>query len=259
MKVVILCGGKGTRLREETEFRPKPMVPIGTHPILWHIMKTYAAYGFKDFVLCLGYKGEVIKDYFRNYLWHVCDVTLTLGRSPSVHFNNGHAEEDWNVTLAETGEESMTGYRLKAVKQYIGNDEDFLFTYGDGVGRIDLAAMVAQHRRSGKIATLTAVHPPGRFGELSLESSAVRSFNEKPQVEGGFINGGYMALNRRVFDYIPDDPSCTFELDPMRRLAADGQLDAYRHTGFWQPMDTFQEFTLLNRMWRSGQAPWKIW
>jgi glucose-1-phosphate cytidylyltransferase len=259
MKVVILCGGKGTRLREETEFRPKPMVPIGNRPILWHIMKTYASHGHKEFILCLGYKGDMIKDYFRNYPWHTCDTTLTLSRTPAVKFHNSHEEEDWSVTLADTGENSMTAYRIRLIRKYIGADENFLLTYGDGVGAIDIPGVVRHHEASGKVCTLTAVHPPGRFGELNLTATGVQSFNEKPQTEGGFINGGYMVCNQRVFDFLPDDPGIMLEQSPMQRMAAEGVLGAYSHTGFWQPMDTFQEFQLLNRLWDAGQAPWKIW
>lgn len=260
MKVIILCGGKGTRLKEETEYRPKPMLPIGNKPILWHIMKTYAHFGHKEFILCLGYKGDMIKDYFRNYLWNVCDTTLKLGRSPGIQFNNGHSEEDWTVTLADTGEESMTAYRLRLIQKYVENEETFLFTYGDGVGKIDIPASIEHHRRTGKACTLTAAHPPGRFGELGLDrDSNVRGFNEKPQVEGGYINAGYMVCNQRFFQYLPDNPNMMLEQEPMRALAADGELDAYLHDEFWQPMDTFQEFKLLNDLWASGKAPWKVW
>lgn len=260
MKVVILCGGKGTRLREETEYRPKPMLPIGKHPILWHIMKTYSHYGHKEFILCLGYKGDMIKEYFRNYLWNTCDTTLLLGRSSSVKFHNRHDEEDWSVTLADTGESSMTAYRIRQVQKYLGEDENFLLTYGDGVGDINIPASIAQHEKSGKICTLSAVHPPGRFGELSLSADhTVHGFNEKPQTEGGFINGGYMVCNKRIFDYLSDDPEMMLEQEPMKKLTADQQLSAFKHEGFWQPMDTFQEFNLLNRLWESGNAPWKVW
>ena len=260
MKVVILCGGKGTRLQEETEFRPKPMLPIGNRPILWHIMKTYAHHGHKDFVLCLGYKGDMIRDYFRNYQWQTCDVTLRLGRDPQVHFHNTHDEEDWNVTLADTGKDSMTAYRVRQIKQHIGDADDFLLTYGDGVGNVDINAAIDQHRRNKAVCTLTAVHPPGRFGELSLDSNLkIESFNEKPQTEGGYINGGFMVCSRTIFDYLPDDPEMMFEQAPMKRLAAESRLGAFLHSGFWQPMDTFQEFTLLNRLWDAGQAPWKVW
>jgi glucose-1-phosphate cytidylyltransferase len=260
MKVVVLCGGKGTRLREETEFRPKPMVPIGNRPILWHIMKIYAHYGHREFILCLGYKGEMIKDYFRNYLWHTCDSTLTLGRPPSVQFHNSHGEADWSVTLADTGLASMTAIRVKQIEKYLGDDREFLLTYGDGVGDIDLPATIKSHRESGKICTLTAVHPPGRFGELRLKpDGTVSAFNEKPQAEGGYINGGFMVCSRRLFDYLPDDPGMMLEQAPMQRLAEDRRLGAHFHGGFWQPMDTMQEFRLLNDLWDSGKAPWKVW
>ena len=260
MKVVILCGGKGTRLREETEFRPKPMVPIGQRPILWHIMKSYAHFGHRDFILCLGYKGEMIKDYFRNYLWNTCDITLRLGQDPATVFHNRHNEEDWSVTLADTGENSMTAYRIKQIEKYIGIDEQFLLTYGDGVGDIDINESIKEHRASGKVCTLTAVHPPGRFGELALAAdSSIQSFNEKPQTEGGYINGGFMVCSRSMFDFLPNDPKVMLEQAPLKSLAAAGRLGAYRHTGFWQPMDTYQEYSLLNQMWETGRAPWKVW
>lgn len=260
MKVVILCGGRGTRLREETEFRPKPMVPIGDRPILWHIMKTYAHHGFKEFILCLGYKGEMIKEYFRNYLWNTCDTTLLLGRSPKVRFHTRHTEEDWSVTLADTGENSMTAYRIHLIRKYIGEDDTFLLTYGDGVGNVNIPATIDYFRQSGKVCCLTAVHPPGRFGELGLsDDGVVQGFNEKPQAEGGYINGGYMVCSSRMFDYLPSDPGMMLEQEPMRQLTADRQLAAYKHEGFWQPMDTFQEFNLLNNLWSSGKAPWKVW
>ena len=260
MKVVILCGGKGTRLREETEFRPKPMLPIGNRPILWHIMKYYAHFGHKDFILCLGYKGDMIKDYFRNYLWHISDITLSLGQNPALSFHSRHEEEDWNVTLADTGEDSMTAYRIRLIKKFLGADDTFLLTYGDGVGNIDISASIAQHQASGKVCTLSAVHPPGRFGELSLESDAtISGFNEKPQTEGGFINGGYMVCQRSLFDFLPDDPGMMLEQEPLKRLTDEGKLGGFQHGGFWQPMDTFQELTLLNKLWAEGAAPWKIW
>lgn len=260
MKVVILCGGRGTRLREETEYRPKPMVPIGNRPILWHIMKTYAHHGFNEFILCLGYKGDMIKEYFRNYLWNTCDTTLQLGQDPQVIFHTRHTEEDWKVTLADTGENSMTAYRIRQIRPYLGDDDAFLLTYGDGVGCIDIPGSVTFHRRLGKIITLTAVHPPGRFGELGLNAdSTVHGFNEKPQAEGGYINGGYMVCSTRLFDYLPDDSGVMLEQAPMQQLAADGQLAAFQHEGFWQPMDTYQEFMLLNRLWEENKAPWKVW
>jgi glucose-1-phosphate cytidylyltransferase len=259
MKVVILCGGRGTRLREETEFRPKPMLPIGNRPILWHIMKTYAHHGHKEFILCLGYKGEMIRDYFRNYPWNINDITLKLGSKSAVQFHRPHEEEDWSVTLADTGENSMTAYRVRLIQSYLGQDETFLLTYGDGVGNIDIPASIQQHQRSAQVCTLTAVHPPGRFGELGLEGTSVRGFNEKPQAEGGYINGGYMVCSRRLFDYLPDDREMMLEQAPMKELTAAGQLGAFRHDGFWQPMDTVQEFNLLNRLWEANQAPWRVW
>lgn len=260
MKVIILCGGKGTRLREETEYRPKPMVPIGDRPILWHIMKIYAAQGFKDFILCLGYKSEVIKDFFRNYLWATSDVSLQLGRSPKVKFHNHHDEEDWSVTLAETGLETMTAGRIKRIERYIGEDEHFLFTYGDAVGNMDIRKTVEFHKSHGKMLTLTAVHPPGRFGELGMaEDSTVKEFNEKPQTEGGWINGGFLVASRTIFKELENSDHIMFEQQPIRRLTAKGELMAYRHNGFWQPMDTYSECLLLNRLWSEGKAPWKIW
>ncbi len=260
MKVVILCGGKGTRLREETEYRPKPMVPIGNRPILWHIMKTYAAQGHKEFILCLGYKGEVIKDFFRNYLWMMNDVTLRLGRNPAVQFHTHHDEEDWSVTLADTGEDTLTAGRIQRIQKYLGSDETFFLTYGDGVGDVNVNASLAFHKEHGRLATLTAVRPPGRFGELELSTTRqVTAFNEKPQVTEGRINGGYFVLSKKVFGYLQNSDQIMFEAAPLRKIAAEGQLMAHPHDGFWQPMDTFQEFTLLNRMWNEGKAPWKTW
>jgi glucose-1-phosphate cytidylyltransferase len=236
------------------------MLPIGNRPILWHIMKIYAHHGHKDFVLCLGYKGEMIKEYFRNYHWNTCDTTLTLGREPSAKFHNHHPEEDWRVTLADTGESSMTAFRVRLVQDYLGVDSEFLLTYGDGVGNVNIAAAIAQHRSSGKVVTITAVHPPGRFGELELGADGgVLSFNEKPQSEGGLINGGFMVCSRRLFGHLPDDPLMMLEQAPLKSLAAAGGLGAYVHKGFWQPMDTLQEFNLLNQLWSEGKAPWKVW
>jgi glucose-1-phosphate cytidylyltransferase len=260
MKVVILCGGKGTRLQNETEFRPKPMLPIGDRPILWHIMKTYSHYGFNEFVLCLGYKGEMIKEYFRNYLWNTCDATLSLGHRPEIKFHSGHTEEDWKVTLADTGEESPTGDRVSQIRKYVEPDDGFLLTYGDGVGDIDIPASIRLHQEKGKICTVTAVHPPGRFGELSLdEDSDVCGFNEKPQAEGGYINGGYMVCSKSLFQYLEGPSGVILEEEPLQKLAAEGQMTAYKHEAFWQPMDTYREFVLLNNLWRSGNAPWKVW
>ncbi|MDD2762735.1 MAG: glucose-1-phosphate cytidylyltransferase [Opitutaceae bacterium] len=259
MKVVILCGGKGTRLREETEFRPKPMVPVGRRPILWHILKIYSHFGHRDFVLCLGHRGDIIKEYFRNYRWHASDVTLTLGRKPAVEFHEAPADEDWRITFADTGEQAQTADRVRRIQRYLGDETEFMLTYGDGVGDIDLTALLAHHRRSGKICTITAVRPPGRFGELTLSGdSQVTAFNEKPQTEGGYINGGFMVFSRRIFEHL-SDTSEMLEQGPLKRLVQAGQLNAYRHDGFWQPMDTSQELTLLNQLWDSGRAPWKIW
>jgi glucose-1-phosphate cytidylyltransferase len=261
MKVVILCGGKGTRLREETEYRPKPMVPIGNRPILWHIMKIYAAFGFTEFVLCLGYKGEMIKDFFRNYLWMTSHVTLRLDRPSKVQFHNHQGEENWTVTLADTGEETLTAGRIRRIKPFIGEEAEFFLTYGDGVGNIDIAAALAFHRRHGKKLTVTAVRPPGRFGELGLgPQGQVVEFNEKPQSAEGCINGGFFVVSRAVFDYLGEDADqIMFEQKPMQTLAREGQLMAYAHEGFWQPMDTYSEYSLLNRLWAEGKAPWKIW
>jgi glucose-1-phosphate cytidylyltransferase len=236
MKVVILCGGRGTRLREETEFRPKPMVPIGEHPILWHIMRRFSLFGHRDFVLCLGYKGDQIRDYFR---------------SPAPGSGG-----TWNVQLPDTGLDSMTGYRVRSVRPLLG-EEPFFLTYGDGVGNINLDRLLAFHRRSGAVCTLTAVHPPGRFGEITFgPRGVIRHFNEKPQTGAGYINGGFMVCEPGLFDRLPDDPGLMLEQEPLQRLASEGKLAAYRHRGFWQPMDTPQEYALLNGLWRSGDAPW---
>lgn len=236
------------------------MVPIGNRPILWHIMKTYAFYGHNEFVLCLGYKGEMIKDYFRNYLWNTCDVTLTLGREPAAKFHDRHPEEDWRVTLADTGEDCMTAYRVKQIQRYIPVGESFLLTYGDGLSTININAAIAAHKASGRACTVSAVHPAGRFGALRIEDDgAIATFNEKPQFEDAHVNGGYMVCEHRLFDYLPNDPSVMLERQPMDALVRDGQLHAYKHDGFWQPMDTYQESQYLNRIWAEGAAPWKIW
>ncbi len=258
MKVVILCGGKGTRLREETEYRPKPMVPIGDRPILWHIMRIYAAHGHTEFILCLGYKGEIIKDWFRNFHWMTSDVSLTIG-DPAVKFFTPIAEKGWTVTLADTGEETMTGGRIKRIEKYLGDDQEFLLTYGDGVGNVDITRSIEQHRASGRVLTLTGVRPPGRWGELQVSDGVVTTFFEKPQTSGGRINGGFFVAKRKMFDYLNDDPKLTFEQGPLSALSQDRQLGCYEHDGFWQPMDTFQEFTLLNRLWAEGRAEWKVW
>lgn len=257
MKVVILCGGLGTRLREETEYRPKPMVPIGDHPILWHIMKTYAAFGHKDFILCLGYKGEVIKEYFRNYHWNTSNVTIRLGAQPEIEYHNTHDEEDWTVTLLDTGQSSQTGGRVKKALPYI-NDDTFLLTYGDGLTNSDINGSIAFHREQKPIVTVTAVQPAGRFGDLTLEGPRISAFQEKPEQQAAYINGGFFVVDKRIGNYLEDDLT-VLENEPMNRLAAEGQICAYRHTGFWQCMDTYREQQLLAKMWEAHEAPWKLW
>lgn len=258
MKVVILCGGLGTRLREETEYRPKPMVPVGGRPILWHIMKLYAHHGHREFVLCLGYKGEVIKDYFRNYHWNTSDVTLRLGRTPKITYHTHHDEEDWTVTLLDTGLETQTGGRLRRAMAHVPEDT-FLFTYGDGLTNSDINASIAFHKQHKPIATLTAVRPSGRFGELAMDGATITAFHEKPDREQAFISGGFMVLDRRIESYLEGGDNCIFERTPLERLTAEGQLKAYQHHGFWQCMDTYREQQMLDKMWTSGNAPWKVW
>jgi len=257
MKVVILAGGLGTRLSEETQIRPKPMAEIGEHPILWHIMKLYSHYGFDDFVICLGYKGYVIKEYFANYFLHSSDVTFDLrDQTTQVHQNS---VEPWRVTLVDTGAETQTGGRLQRVAPYLG-DERFMMTYGDGVADVDVPALLAFHEGHGLHATVTAVQPPGRFGTLDLaaDDATVESFVEKPRGDGAWMNGGFFVLEPDVLGYIDGDETL-FEQEPLERLAADGQLSAYKHAGFWQPMDTLRDKRTLEELWDSGQAPWKTW
>ena len=258
--VLVLCGGLGTRLREETEYRPKPMVEIGGRPILWHIMRLYAHYGFKEFVLCLGYKGMMIKEYFLNYQPLVSDFTIRLGEAPAVSYLNGREAVDWSVTLADTGLEAMTGARVKRVQKYV-NAERFMLTYGDGLANIDVRALLAFHKAHGKLVTVTGVRPPSRFGEMNVnERGVVQSFDEKPQISEGVVNGGFFVCERAFFDYIdPDDEGCVLEHEPLRRVAADGQLAAYTHEGFWQCMDTYREWQMLTKMWDADKAPWKVW
>ncbi|UUX96777.1 glucose-1-phosphate cytidylyltransferase [Aquabacterium sp. J223] len=256
MKAVILAGGLGTRLSEETSVRPKPMVEIGGKPILWHILKMYAHHGVNDFVICCGYKGYVIKEYFANYFLHMSDVTFDM-RSNRMEVHHKRAEP-WNVTLVDTGDDSMTGGRLLRVARYVKDDEAFCFTYGDGVGDIDIGASIAFHRQHGKAATLTATFPPGRFGALDIHDGRVHSFKEKPKGDGARINGGFFVLSPRVLSYIEDDGT-VWEQDPLMRLAADGELMAWEHDGFWQPMDTLRDKHLLEELWAAGQAPWKTW
>jgi glucose-1-phosphate cytidylyltransferase len=255
MKAVILAGGLGTRLSEETDLKPKPMVEIGGKPILWHIMKLYSAHGIDDFIICCGYKGYVIKEYFANYFLHMSDVTFNL-RTHSMEVHEQHAEP-WRITLIDTGHQTMTGGRLKRIRNYL-NGQDFCFTYGDGVSDVDISALIAFHTEQGKLATLTATQPPGRFGALDLDNERIASFKEKPHGDGSWINGGFFVLSPKVIDYIDDDAT-VWEREPMERLAQEGQFNAYCHGGFWQPMDTLRDKHHLERLWESGKAPWKIW
>jgi glucose-1-phosphate cytidylyltransferase len=261
MKAAILCGGRGTRLREVSDLIPKPMVPIGDKPIVWHIMKTYAAHGINEFVLLLGYKGSVIREFFLNFAMHTTDVTIDLSRTDSGRLTfHGTPSEPWKVTLVDTGEDAMTGARLRRARPFLNDCDSFCATYGDGVGDIDITTLLQFHRSHGKLATLTGVLPPGRFGELVVQENAVRTFNEKPQVSGGCINGGFFVFQREVLDWALDDrEDLVLEREPMEKLAAAGELMMFRHEGFWQPMDTPREYQLLNDLWSSGQAPWKIW
>ncbi len=255
MKVVILAGGLGSRISEESTLRPKPMIEIGGRPILWHIMKIYSAHDINDFVICLGYKGYVIKEYFANYFLHMADVTFDLASNRmEVHEKS---TEPWRVTLIDTGDNSQTGGRLKRVQRYVG-DAPFCFTYGDGVADVDVKALVAHHRKQGKIATVTAVRPPGRFGAIELEGDRVAGFLEKPPGDGGHINGGFFVLDPRVFGYLEGDATI-WEHSPLERLARDGELSAYTHDGFWQPMDTLREKNVLEDLWARNEAPWKVW
>jgi glucose-1-phosphate cytidylyltransferase len=252
MKAVILAGGLGSRISEETQVRPKPMIEIGSKPILWHIMKLYAAYGIGDFVVCLGYKGYMIKEFFANYYLHSCDVTFDLGNN-SVEVHHSHAEP-WRVTLVDTGEATMTGGRLARALRYVEEDE-FCFTYGDGVADVDIGALVDFHRSQGTLATVTAVQPPGRFGALEIDGRRVTGFAEKPQGDGGWINGGFFVLSREVRRYLDGDAT-VWEREPLEALAREGQLAVYEHAGFWQPMDTQRDMRQLQEIWASGQAPW---
>ncbi|MDE2429072.1 MAG: glucose-1-phosphate cytidylyltransferase [Burkholderiales bacterium] len=256
MKAVILAGGLGTRISEETHLKPKPMIEIGGHPILWHIMKSYSAHGVNEFVICCGYKGYLIKEYFANYFLHMSDVTFDL-QNNSMEVHERHAEP-WKVTLVDTGEDTMTGGRLKRVARYVQDDEAFCFTYGDGVSDLDIAASIAFHRQHGKLATVTAVLPPGRYGALERDGDQVAGFIEKPRGDGGWINGGYFVLSPEVLDYIADDDT-SWEAAPLTALAQSQQLMAFEHAGFWQPMDTLREKNLLEELWQSGKAPWRAW
>ena len=258
MRVVVLCGGLGTRLREETEFRPKPMVEIGGRPILWHIMKVYAHSGFREFVLCLGYRGNMIKEYFLNYEAMNNDFTICLGKKAQIQFNNDHQEQDFYVTLAETGAESMTGGRLKRVQPYLKDEERFMLTYGDCVSDVNICKLLDFHRSHGKLATVTTFRPVSRFGILDIsEAHQVKNFVEKPKSDA-WASAGYFIFERPIFDYLTGD-ECVLEREPLERLAREGQLMAYNHEGFYYAMDTYREYQALNELWKSGEAPWKIW
>ena len=256
MKAVILAGGLGTRISEETHLRPKPMIEIGGKPILWHILKMYSAHGVNDFVICCGYKGYIIKEYFANYFLHTSDVTFDMAHN-RMEVHHKHAEP-WKVTLVDTGDDSMTGGRLKRVADYVQDEIAFCFTYGDGVSDVDISASITFHRQHGKLATVTAVQPPGRYGALNMQGQRVQGFTEKPRGDGGLINGGFFVLSPQVLARIAGD-STSWEGEPLTSLAAEGQLMAYEHTGFWQPMDTLREKNLLEELWLSGTAPWKKW
>ncbi len=256
MKAVILAGGLGTRLSEETTLKPKPMVEIGGRPVLWHIMKIYSAHGINDFIICCGYKGYMIKEYFANYFLHMSDVTVnTADGTMDIHRQKA---EDWRVTLVDTGDDSMTGGRLRRVKNYLKDEEAFCFTYGDGVADVDLTAEIAFHKKHGKMATILAVQPPGRYGALQMDGDTVKGFTEKPKGEAGWINGGFFVLSPKAIDLIEKD-STSWEAEPLEWLAANDELRAFTHDGFWQPMDTLREKNMLENLWDEARAPWKVW
>lgn len=256
MKAVILAGGLGTRISEETHLKPKPMIEIGGKPILWHIMKLYSAHGINDFIVCCGYKGYIIKEYFANYFLHMSDVTFDMANNEmQVHQRKA---EPWRVTLVDTGDETLTGGRLKRVMDYVKDEEAFCFTYGDGVADVNVSSLINFHQKHGKLATVTAVQPPGRYGALNMHENLVRGFTEKPKGDGGWINGGFFVLSPKCLHYIQDDRS-SWEGEPLIMLANDAQLMAFEHAGFWQPMDTLREKNQLEDLWQSGQAPWKVW
>ena len=260
MKIVILCGGQGTRIRDVSEDLPKPMLPIGNYPILLHLMKYYAHFDLKDFILCLGYKGQVIKDFFLNYEAHTKDLTVTLGSRSEIEYYGDHSETDWKVTLANTGLHAMTGARIKCVQKYLLDEDNFMLTYGDGLGDIDLNRLASFHRSHKKILTVTGVRPPGRFGELISNAEYLATeFNEKPQTTAGLISGGFFVCRKEIFNYIDDGEGLVFEEAPMQKLVKEKQMMVYEHLGFWQPMDTYREYKLLNELFESGKAPWVKW
>ena len=257
MKVVLLCGGQGTRIRDVADDIPKSMIPIGEFPIIWHIINHYARFGHKEFILCLGYKGNVLKEFFLNYDAFTHDFTLTMGRDKSVEFHGSHDGDGWKVTLANTGLAAMTGARIRRIRRYVGKDDNFLLTYGDGVSDVDLDSLVKFHKAHGRILTVTGVRPPGRFGEIEFEADGrVTEFNEKPQAAGGWISGGFFVCRRELFDYLDDEENLVFEEGPMRALVEAGELRVYGHSGFWQCMDTFRDWKLLNGIWETGKALW---
>jgi len=259
MKVVILCGGQGTRLREQTEITPKPMVEIGGKPILWHIMKTYAHFGLTEFVLCLGYKGEVIKNYFINYELRNNDFEVNLGNAADTRVLRGNGENDWTISLIETGEKAQTGARVFRIRDQV-KGEPFCLTYGDGLGSIDIPALLEFHKSHGKLVTVTGVRPPGRFGELELDGDQVIAFAEKPQVTESFINGGFFVIEPEFIErYLADDDDLVLEREPLQRVAADGEMMMFAHRDFWLPMDTYREWKMLEEMWENGTAEWKVW
>jgi glucose-1-phosphate cytidylyltransferase len=258
MKVVILCGGQGTRISDVAADIPKPMIPIGPYPIVWHIMKYYSLFGYADFILCLGYKKQVVKDFFLNYEAHTKDFTILLDQRKEIKFHTNYAESDWKVTLTDTGLNSMTGARIKKIKKYV-DDEDFMLTYGDGVGNVDIEKLLEFHQSHGKVLTVTGVRPPGRFGELVDSGGEVTAFNEKPQAAGGRISGGYFVASSRLFEYLNEDEGLVFEQGPMRKLVANGEVMVYEHDAFWQPMDTSRDYRLLNELYDKGMAPWVRW
>ena len=258
IKAVILCGGAGTRLREETEYRPKPMVNIGDRPILWHVMKYYAHFGVRDFVLALGYKGEMIKNYFCHYELMKNDVTIELGQPEKISIHNSHDEAGWKITLADTGEKTLKGGRLKKVEKYIV-DDTFMMTYGDGIADVDISALLSFHKSHGKMATVTAINQASQFGEMKTDGYQVLSFREKPVNGASLVNGGFFVFNKAIFNYLNDSDSCDLEIGPLEHIAREGQLMAYKHRGYWSCMDTLRDMERLNKIWDSGQAQWKVW
>ncbi len=259
-KVVILCGGMGTRLKEETEFKPKPLVTVGGYPILWHIMKIYSHYGYNDFILCLGYKGDAIKQYFLNYSYLTQDFSINL-KTRDKSFHNGETNiPDWKITLVDTGQTSNTGARIKKIQKYIGDDEHFMVTYGDGVANVDINALYEFHKKHGKVATVTSISPPPRWSCLKMDpTSQVTSFSKAEKLPNIWVDGGFFVFHRKVFDYLTDDDDCMLEREPMHRLMSDGKLMTYQHQDFWQCMDTYRDFEYLNEIWKSGSVPWKVW